>query len=82
VLIAHSRDDELVPIAHSRELFRLAREPKSFLEMRGSHNAGFIVSGHNYRAGLAQFLAGLDDGEQRPAARDRGQQPSRSQLRS
>lgn len=82
VLIAHSRDDELVPIAHGRELFRLAREPKSFLEMRGSHNAGFIVSGHSYRVGLAQFLSGLDGGHERPAAHDRSRQASRSHLRS
>jgi len=82
VLIAHSRDDELVPIAHGRELFRLAREPKSFLEMRGSHNAGFIVSGHSYRAGLAQFLSGLDGGHKRPAAHDRSRQASRLHLRS
>ncbi len=82
VLIAHSRDDELVPIAHGRELFRLAREPKSFLEMRGSHNDGFIVSGHNYRAGLAQFLSGLGGGDKGPAARDRGQQASLPHRRS
>ncbi len=59
VLIAHSRDDELVPISHGRELFALARDPKSFLEMNGSHNAGFMQSGHGYRAGLAHFIAGL-----------------------
>ncbi len=82
VLIVHSRDDELVPIAHGRELFRLAREPKSFLEMRGSHNAGFMVSGDSYRAGLAQFLSGLDEGGKRPAPRDRSRQPPRSQLPS
>ena len=75
VLIAHSRDDEVVPVAHGRELFRLAREPKSFLEMRGSHNAGFMLSGHSYRAGMAHFLSGLDDGM--PAATEgRGSQAS------
>jgi hypothetical protein len=82
VLIVHSRDDELVPIAHGRELFRLAREPKSFLEMRGSHNAGFMVSGDSYRAGLAQFLSGLGEGGKQPAPRDRSRQPPRSQLPS
>jgi fermentation-respiration switch protein FrsA (DUF1100 family) len=34
VLIVHSRDDELIPIDHGRALFELAREPKSFLELR------------------------------------------------
>ncbi len=80
VLIAHSRDDELVPISHGRELFALAREPKSFLELRGSHNAGFMQSGHSYRAGLARFIAGLDGGDTRPAADDDG--PPASPVRT
>ncbi len=82
VLIAHSRDDELVPIAHGRELFALAREPKSFLEMRGSHNAGFMVSGESYRSGLARFIAGLDDADSRPAASGDGAQAALSLNRS
>lgn len=68
VLIAHSLDDEIVPIDHGRALFALAREPKSFLEMRGSHNVGFLVSGHSYRAGLARFIAGLAGGGARAPA--------------
>lgn len=60
VLIAHSRDDELVPVSHGRALFALARDPKSFLEMRGGHNNGFMVSGQSYRGGIARFIAGLD----------------------
>ena len=72
VLIVHSRDDELVPFAHGRELFRLAREPKSFLEMRGGHNAGPMLSGQSYRAGLARFIAGLDASVDRPADIDAG----------
>ena len=78
VLIVHSRDDELVPIAHGRELFRLAREPKSFLEMRGDHNAGFMLSGQSYRAGLARFIAGLDAADRQPAAIDDDRQASLS----
>jgi len=60
VLIAHSRDDELVPVSHGRALFALARDPKSFLEMRGGHNNGFMVSGQSYRGGIARFIAALD----------------------
>jgi pimeloyl-ACP methyl ester carboxylesterase len=63
VLIAHSRDDEIVPIDHGRALFALAADPKSFLEMRGGHNIGFLVSGQSYRAGLARFIAGLGSAE-------------------
>ncbi len=63
VLIVHSRDDELVPIDHGRALFELAAEPKSFLEIRGSHNTGFMMSGQSYRRGLARFLDILDGGK-------------------
>jgi fermentation-respiration switch protein FrsA (DUF1100 family) len=62
VLIVHSRDDEIVPFAHGEALYELAAEPKSFLEIRGDHNAGFMVSGQTYRSGLARFMAGLDAG--------------------
>lgn len=63
VLIVHSRDDELVPIDHGRALFELAAEPKTFLEIRGSHNTGFMMSGQSYRRGLARFLDILDGGK-------------------
>ena len=35
VLVIHSRDDELIPFAHGRELFAAAKAPKQFLELRG-----------------------------------------------
>ena len=82
VLIAHSRDDELVPIAHGRELYALAREPKSFLEMRGGHNVGFMVTGQSYRTGLARFISGLDGADSRPAANDDAVQASLPRPRS
>jgi len=61
VLVAHSRDDELVPIAHGRALFDAASEPKAFLELRGDHNAGFMSSAQIYMSGLSRFFGGLDD---------------------
>ena len=82
VLIAHSLDDEIVPIDHGRALFALARDPKSFLEMRGSHNAGFLVSGHGYRAGLARFIAGLSSEEPPATSVDTGVQASLMPPRS
>jgi len=68
VLIVHSRDDELIPIDHGRALFDLAREPKSFLELRGDHNAAFMLSGQHYRQGLADFVSRLDTSASAPAA--------------
>ena len=58
VMIAHSRDDEIIPYAEGREIFQATPEPKHFLEMRGGHNDGFIVSGSTYIEGLRVFING------------------------
>ena len=58
VMIAHSRDDEIIPYVEGREIFQAAPEPKHFLEMRGGHNDGFIVSGSTYVEGLRSFIYG------------------------
>ena len=69
LLVAHSRDDTLVPIDHGRALFAAAPEPKAFLEFHGDHNAGFVLSGQIYTLGLARFIDGLDEARATPAAR-------------
>lgn len=56
VLIAHSRDDDIVPFAHGQKLFAAANEPKQFLEMRGGHNSGFIFAREEWIQALARFL--------------------------
>jgi fermentation-respiration switch protein FrsA (DUF1100 family) len=56
VLVIHSRQDEIVPFAHGERLFAAAREPKRFLECRGSHNDGFLSTGAYYIEGIAGFL--------------------------
>ncbi len=56
LLVIHSANDEIVPVAHGRALFDAAREPKRFLELRGGHNDGFLVSREKYVAGLAEFI--------------------------
>ena len=57
VLIVHSRDDEIMPFSQGRRLFDIAREPKHFLEITGTHNEGFIASGKHYEAGLNGFIS-------------------------
>ncbi len=57
VLIVHSRHDEIIPFEHGRQLFALANEPKQFLELRGGHNDGFMVSAPTYLKGLDTFLS-------------------------
>lgn len=56
VLIAHSRDDDIVPFAHGQTLFAAAGEPKQFIEMRGGHNQGFIFAREEWVKTLAAFL--------------------------
>ncbi len=56
VLIAHSREDDIVPYAHGQALFVAASEPKQFLEMRGGHNDGFIFMRQEWVAQLGAFL--------------------------
>ena len=56
VLIAHSRDDEIISYANGEQLFAAANEPKQFLELRGGHNDGFLVSGESYVRGVEVFI--------------------------
>ena len=56
VLIVHSQDDEIIEFANGERLFDVANEPKQFLELRGGHNDGFMVSGNDYIQGLETFL--------------------------
>ena len=57
VLIAHSRDDEMIPFKHGHKLFETAPEPKAFFEQSGSHNDGEGFASDAYRRKLDEFLA-------------------------
>lgn len=56
VLIAHSRDDEIIPFSHGQALYEAAREPKRFIELSGGHNEGFIFRRPEWIEALAQFI--------------------------
>ena len=56
VLVAHSRNDEIIPYDEGRDIFNAAPEPKQFLEMQGGHNDGFIISGSSYVNALESFI--------------------------
>jgi len=56
VLVAHSKNDEIIPYGEGREIFEAAPEPKQFLDMQGGHNDGFTVSGASYIKGLESFI--------------------------
>ncbi len=57
VLVAHSRDDEIVPYRHAERLLAALGPRGRHLELRGGHNDGFLVTGPAYLAGLDAFLA-------------------------
>ena len=57
VLIVHSRNDEIMPFSHGQRLFEIAKEPKRFLEITGTHNEGFTTSGKHYEEGLNAFVS-------------------------
>ena len=56
LLIAHSREDDIIPYSHGRALFEAANEPKQFLEMKGGHNEGFLFVRQEWVAQLSAFL--------------------------
>jgi fermentation-respiration switch protein FrsA (DUF1100 family) len=55
-LIIHSPEDEIIPFEHGKHLYEKASSPKEFLEIKGGHNEGFLISGNTYNAGLKRFL--------------------------
>lgn len=56
VMVIHSPNDEIVPYSHGQQIFEAASEPKKFLEIKGGHNDGFIVSGEQYERSLKSFI--------------------------
>ncbi len=56
-LIIHSQQDEIIPFEHGRAVFEKAAEPREFLQIRGGHNEGFLVSGSLYITGMDRFLS-------------------------
>jgi fermentation-respiration switch protein FrsA (DUF1100 family) len=75
LLIVHSRDDEIVPFEQGRRLFGAAHAPKTFLELRGGHNDGFLLSGDHYVRGIAAFIASLQQPADPRRSRPAGQPP-------
>jgi len=57
LLVIHSPDDRLVPLAHGRALIERAREPKTLLLTSGGHNAGGFRLRPEWIAVVARFLA-------------------------
>nr|WP_287411561.1 alpha/beta hydrolase [Pseudodesulfovibrio sp.] len=60
VLFLHSPNDDIVPYALGRRLYNDYQGPKSFIELAGDHNSGFLTSGASYPEGLTHFLSSLE----------------------
>ena len=63
ILIIHSKGDEIIPYNHSERLFTEAIKEKTtqktFMEINGGHNEGFIISGKKYSDGLDKFISDI-----------------------
>ena len=56
IVIVHSRNDEVIPFSHAEINFERANQPKKFIELRGGHGNGFLLSKRDYVAGLQDAL--------------------------
>jgi len=56
VLIMHSRTDEIIRFRHSEKNFTAANEPKTFVELHGSHNETLAVDSDRAVAALDRLL--------------------------
>ncbi len=56
VLIFHSKEDEVIPFAQGEKLFAAAREPKKFVELKGTHDRMISDSTEEYWKALREFL--------------------------
>jgi fermentation-respiration switch protein FrsA (DUF1100 family) len=56
VLVAHSREDELVPYAHGERLHAAVQGPRQLLLLAGDHNAAFIFARPQWQEEVATFL--------------------------
>lgn len=60
VLVLHSPDDEIIPFRLGEKVYQAAHEPKSFVELTGDHNSGFLMSQPDYERRLGAFVQPLD----------------------
>lgn len=56
LLVIHSPQDEIVPVAHGTRLFEAAREPRSLLLTEGGHNDGGFLRRAEWRGAVRVFL--------------------------
>jgi fermentation-respiration switch protein FrsA (DUF1100 family) len=57
VLVMHNPQDDIVHFEMGHRLYADAPEPKTFFEMKGGHNEGFLDTGEPYEEAVRAFLA-------------------------
>jgi fermentation-respiration switch protein FrsA (DUF1100 family) len=58
-LFLHAVADEVIPVSHGRRLFQAAAEPKTFVELRGTHSDAFAADSSRYFGSIADFMSTL-----------------------
>ena len=59
VLVVHSRHDEIIPFTMGQAIYAAVKQQKKFLELRGDHNNGFLISQEDYIVGLKDFTQAI-----------------------
>jgi len=59
VLVVHSAEDRIVPFSQGQRLYTEVPAIKTFLQIEGGHNDGFLASGKRYVNGLQDFVGSL-----------------------
>jgi len=62
LLVVHSPTDEVINFRMGREIFDSYSGPKAFLQIRGSHNGGWISDLAVYESGVRNFIEKLHSG--------------------
>jgi pimeloyl-ACP methyl ester carboxylesterase len=61
VMIMHSPNDSIVDFSHGEFLFEIAKEPKTFVKLRGGHNDNFHASVDIHSKHWQEFLQMVDE---------------------
>jgi fermentation-respiration switch protein FrsA (DUF1100 family) len=59
VLVIHSRHDEIIPFTMGQAIYAAVTQDKEFLEIRGDHNYGFLISQKEYVTGINDFTRAI-----------------------
>ena len=60
LLVLHSPADDIIPFKLGRKVYEAGNNPKTFYELSGDHNSGFMDSQPGYQQALEKFLSSLD----------------------